>query len=165
MRGGAAAVLRAAPNFGAQEEQIAAQLRNWEETSAAGDKLVWMLDHRYSEAGLSFDVLKNADAALGGVLARAARQANHALYAAILSIHESGTVVDSGDFPDWGDPEDYDWDDEDWDDEQIDSTRELFGLVAPDGSRPDYGALPLLAGNCFRPGRWMERSPTTRTAV
>ena len=145
VRGAAAAVLRAAPDFGAQEEQIAAQLRNWEATSAAGDKLVWLLEHQYSEAGLSFDVLKNADAALGRVLARAAQRVDHALYAAILSIYECGTVDDSGDFPDWDDPEDYDWDDEDWDEEQIDSTRELFGLVAPDGSRPDYGALPLLA--------------------
>ena len=152
VRGAAAAVLRAAPDFGAQEQQIADQLRNWEETSAAGDKLVWLLEHQYSEAGLSFDVLKNADAALGRVLARAAQQADHALYAAILSIHESGTVADSGDFPDWGDPEEYDWDDEDWDDEQIDSTRELFGLVAPDGSRPDYGALPLLAGELLPSG-------------
>ncbi len=152
VRAAAAAVLRAAPDFGQQEEQIAAQLRNWEATSAAGDKLVWLLEHQYSEAGLSFDVLKNADAALGGVLARAARQANHALYAAILSIYESGTVDDSGDFPSWDDPEDYDWDDEDWDDEQIDSTRELFGLVAPDGSRPDYGALPLLEGELLPSG-------------
>ena len=146
--GGAAAVLRAAPDFGAQEEQIAAQLRNWEATSAAGDKLVWLLEHQYSEEGLSFDVLKNADAALGRVLARAAQRAGHVLYAAILSIYEWGTVDDSGDFPDWDDPDDYDWDDdddEDWDDEQIVSTRELYGLVAPDGSRPDYGALPLLA--------------------
>ena len=145
VRGAVAAVLRAAPDFGAQEEQIAAQLRNWEATSAAGDKLVWLLEHQYSEAGLSFDVLKNADAALGRVLARAAQRVDHALYAAILSIYEWGTVDDSGDFPDWDDPEDYDWDDEEWDHEQIVSTRELRGLVAPDGSRPDYGALPLLA--------------------
>jgi len=152
VRGAAAAVLRAAPDFGAQEQQIADQLRNWEETSAAGDKLVWLLEHQYSEAGLSFDVLKTGDAALGSVLARAVQRVNHALYAAILSIDESGTVADSGDFPDWDDPEDYDWDDEDWDDEQIDSTRELFGLVAPDGSRPDYGALPLLAGKLLPSG-------------
>ena len=70
---------------------------------------------------------------------------NHALFAAILSIYEWGTVKDSGDFPHWDDPADYDWDDEDWDEEQIDSTRELHGLVAPDGSWTDYDALRLLA--------------------
>lgn len=152
VRGAAAAVLRAAPDFGAQEEQIAAELRNWEATSAAGDKLVWLLEHQYSEAGLSFDVLKNADAALGRVLARAAQRVDHALYAAILSIYEWGTVDDSGDFPDWDDSEDYDWDDQDWDEEQIDSTRELRGLVAPDGSRPDYNTLPLLADELLPAG-------------
>ena len=150
VRGAAAAVLRAAPDFGVQEEQIASQLRSWEATSAAGDKLVWLLEHQYSEEGLSFNVLKNADAALGRVLARAAQRTSHVLYAAILSIYEWGIVDDSGDFPDWDDPDDYAWDDdddedEDRDDEQIVSTRELYGLVAPDGSRPDYGALPLLA--------------------
>ena len=74
------------------------------------------------------------------------------LYAAILSIYECGTMDESGDFPGWDEPEDFDWDDEDWDEEQIDSTRELFGLVAPDGSRPDYGALPLLAGELLPAG-------------
>ena len=147
VRGAAAAVLRAAPDFGSQEEQIVAQLRSWEATSAAGDKLVWLLEHEYSEAGLSFDVLKNADAALGRVLARAAQRVNHALYAAILSIYEWGTVDESGDFPDWDDSEDYDWDDE-----EIVSTRELLGLVAPDGSRPDYGVLPLLPGELLPAG-------------
>ena len=132
----AAAVLQAAPDFGSQEEQIAAQLKSWEATSAAGDKLVWLLEHEYSEAGLSFDVLKNADAALGRVLARAAQHANHALYAAILSIYEWGTLEESGDVPDWNQPTD------DWETvERIDSTRSLVGLIAPDGSRPDYGAL------------------------
>ncbi len=47
------------------------------------------------------------------------QRVDHALYAAILSTYEWGTVDESGDFPDWDDPEDYDWDDEDWDDEQI----------------------------------------------
>ena len=151
VRGAAAAVLRA-PDYGAQEERISAQLRSWEATSAAGDKLVWLLEHQYSEAGLSFDVLKNADAALGRVLARAAQRTNHVLYATILSIYEMGTVDEPGDFPIWDEPEDYDWDDEDWDEEQIDSTRELYGLVAPGGSRPDYGALPLLAGELLPAG-------------
>ena len=36
VRGAAAAVLRAAPDFDAQEEQIAAQLRSWEATSRGG---------------------------------------------------------------------------------------------------------------------------------
>ena len=147
VRGAAAAVLKAAPYYRSQEEQIAARLKNWEAISAAGDKLVWLLEHEYSEAGLSFDVLKNADAALGRVLARAAEQANHVLYAAILGISEWGTLPESGDSLDWDEPSD------DWESmEPIHSTRSLVGLVAPDGSRPDYGELPLLPGELLPAG-------------
>ena len=139
VRGAAAAVLEAAPDFRSQEEHIAARLRHWEANSAAGDKLVWLLEHEYSEAGLSFDGLKNVDAALGRVLARAAGEANQVLYAAILGIYEWGTLPELGDSLDWDDPTD------DWETmEPIHSTRSLVGLVAADGSRPDYGELPLL---------------------
>ena len=150
VRGAAAAVLRAAPDFELQEEAIAARLRSWESASAAGDKLVWLLEHRYSQAGLSFDVLKNADAALGRVLAGAAQRADHALYAGILSIHESGTVDEDALYHDWDEDDD---ESDDWDNlEYMNSTRSLFGLVAADGSRPDYGELPLLPGELLPSG-------------
>ena len=156
VRGAAAAVLRAAPDFDAQEEAIGAQLRSWEAISSAGDKLVWLLEHEYSEDGLSFDVLKNADAALGRVLARAAQRADHALYAGILSIYESGTVDEDGDYYEWD--EDDHWDD--WDNlEYVDATRSLFGLVAADGSRPDYGELPLLPGELLPSGALDDAQP------
>ena len=149
LQGAAATTLRIAPELGSQEEQIVAQLRNWEANSAAGDKLVWLLEHDYSAAGLSFDGLKNADAAVGRVLARAARRANHALYAAILDIYEFGAADESDDFPYWDEP-----DDEDWEEmvELFDSTRLLRGWIAPDGSQPDYDALPLLPGELLPAG-------------
>ena len=150
LQGAAAATWRNAPHFGSQEERIAVQLRNWEASSAAGDKLVWLLEHDYSEEGLSFDVLKNADAAVGRVLVRAAGRANHALYAAILDIYESGTVEDFGDSDYWDEPDDEDW--EEVDDEMFDSTRSLLGWIAPDGSQPDYGELPLLPGELLPAG-------------
>ncbi len=162
VRGAAAAVLQAAPDFDAQEEQVADQLRAWEASSSAGDKLVWLLEHQYSQDGLSFDVLKNADSALGRVLARAAQRANHALYAAILSIYESGTVDEDGDYYDWDEDAD-DWDD--WDAlEDIDSTRSLLGLIAADGSRPDYGALPLLPGELLPSGALDDAEPDDEDA-
>ena len=149
VQGAAAAVLRAAPDYGAQEEQIAAELKRWEATSTAGDKLVWLLEHRYSEAGLSFDVLKNADAAVGRVLVRAAQRADHVLYATILSIYEWATLDDLGDLSDWNEPRD-DW--EDLAEDEIVSTRQILGLVASDGARPDYGELPLLPGELLPAG-------------
>lgn len=39
------------------------------------DKLVWVLEHNYSNAGLSLDALKNADAAVAGVLKPASEAA------------------------------------------------------------------------------------------
>ena len=148
--------LPTAPDFGAQEEQIGALLADWEAASAAGDKLVWLLEHDYSEAGLSFDGLKNTDAAVGGVLARAARRAQHALSAAVLRIEEFGYADESGGSPDWDD------DDDDWEMEEVFSSNQtLDGWVAPDGTRPDYGELPLLPANCCRRGRWKARSRTT----
>ncbi len=157
VRGAAAAALRAAPDFDAQEEQVADQLRAWEASSSAGDKLVWLLEHQYSEDGLSFDVLKNADSALGRVLSGAAQRANHALYAAILSIYESGTVDEDGGYYDWDEDAD-DWDD--WDAlEDIDSTRSLLGLIAADGSRPDCGELPLMPGELLPSGALGDAEP------
>ncbi len=139
--------LPAAPDFGAQEEQIGALLADWEAASAAGDKLVWLLEHDYSETGLSFDGLKNTDAAVGGVLARVARRTQHALVAAVLRIEESGYADESGGFPDWDD------DDDDWEMEEVfSSTQTLDGWVAPNGTRPDYGELPLLPGELLPEG-------------
>ena len=133
--------LPTAPDFGSQEQQISALLADWEAASATGDKLVWLLEHDYSEAGLSFDALKNTDAAVAGVLARAAQRAQHALFAAVLRIEEYGYADESGGFPDWDD------DDDDWEmDEVFSSAQTLDGWVAPDGTRPGYSELPLLPG-------------------
>ena len=146
-----------APDFGSQEEQISAHLAHWEAASAAGDKLVWLLEHDYSEAGLSFDGLKSTDAAVGGVLARAARRAQHTLVAAILHIEESGYADESGGFPDW------DHDDDDWEMEEVfSSTRTLDGWGTagslPTGRGPTTASFRCCRENCCRRGRWKERS-------
>ena len=139
-----------APDFGSQEERIGALLADWEAASAAGDKLVWLLEHDYSEAGLSFDALKNTDAAVGGVLARAARRAQHTLVAAILRIEEFGHADESGGYPGWDDDDDSDME---WEmDEVFSSTQVLDGWAGPDGTRPDYGELPLLPGELLPAG-------------
>ena len=147
VRGAAAAVLKAAPCYRSQEEQIAARFRNWEATSTAGDKLVWLLEHEYSEAGLSFDVLKNADAAVGpGPRAGGGAGESSAVRGHPRNLRV-GTLPELGDSLDWDEPSD------DWESmELIHSTRSLVGLVAPDGSRPDYGELPLLPGELLPAG-------------
>lgn len=66
--------------------------------------MVWVLEHNYSNAGLSFETLKNADAAVAGVLKPAAEAAECQFHAALLHIEEEGTVeyLDGGHFDDWG---------------------------------------------------------------
>ena len=81
-----------------QVEEIAKRLVAWRDAENAADKLVWLLEHEYSEAGLSFDALKNADAALAKVLARAAERADCALYAAIVHIEEHGDATYEGEY-------------------------------------------------------------------
>ena len=157
---GSGASLPTAPDFGSQEEQIGTLVARWEAASAGGDKLVWLLEHDYSEAGLSFDALKNTDAAVAGVLARAARRAQHALFAAVLRIEEFGYADESGGYPDWDD------DDDDWEMEEVfSSTRALDGWVAPDGTRPGYGELPLLPGELLPEGALEGAQPDDQRAT
>ena len=113
---------RSAPDHTATVERLAQRLAEWGRTRDATDKLVWLLDHEYSEAGLSFDVLKNGDAAVAGVLARVAERAECELHAALVHIEEYGTAEFAGSPDAWG------WDgeddaDDDWEMGDVDDRR------------------------------------------
>ena len=95
---------RQAPDFSSHADRIAARLTAWRDRPDASDKLVWLLDHDYSEAGLSFDTLKNADAALARTLAPAAARADCEMYAAIVHASARGGATYDGEYVDgWGD--------------------------------------------------------------
>ena len=137
--GGAGDDLERAPDYDAVAERIAALLQQWDRTTHGADKLVWLLEHDYSEAGLSFAALKNTDATVARTLAAAARRADCALYGAILHIQESCAAECPQDLP-YG----IELDDSDLEaGEVIDFEHWLDGWVAPDDARPDYGKLPL----------------------
>ena len=151
--------LRSAPDFRAHEARIAAHLREWETSATAGNKLVWLLEHGYSQAGLSFDALKNGDAAVGGALARAARRADQSLHAAILRIEEHGIAVETGDYPNWDDLG------KPWEMEEVFRTELWFeDWIAPDGTRRDYGRVPLLAGELLPSGALDDAEPDDEEA-
>lgn len=59
-------------------------------SESAPRKLVWLMEHRYSQAGLGFDALKGVDAALVGVLRRAAAAAACDVDPAVMNIEEAG---------------------------------------------------------------------------
>lgn len=105
---------------------------------------MWLLEHEYSEDGLSFDTLKNTDAAVAKVLLEAADRAEFELNAAVLRIEEWGSPEFHPVFDRWG---------ADWEDEVSATMGEvndrwevLDGWAARDGSRPPFGELPLEDG-------------------
>ena len=143
VRAGDSDTPREAPDYSEQVDEIAKRLVEWRHTEDAADKLVWLLEHEYSEAGLSFDALKNADAALAKTLARAADRADCELYAAIVHIEEHGDATFEGDYLDGWDTDGIDAEDMEIG-ELHDSRHWLDGWVSQDGNQPPFGELSLL---------------------
>ena len=155
LRGGAGGALERAPDYDEVAGRIATVLRQWDRTTHGAGKLVWLLEYDYSEAGLSFASLKNTDAAVARTLAAAARSADCALYAAILHIEEACAAEYPQDLPYGVEPDDSDLEAG----EVIDSEHWLDGWVAPDDARPDYGKLPLRAGELLPAGGLDDAEP------
>ena len=140
LRAGDTDTPRAAPDHAERVDLLAKRLGEWGRARDATDKLVWLLEHEYSEAGLSFDALKNTDAARARVLALAAERAGCELHAAIVHIEQYGAAAYLG--YDW-DPDDVDIDD-DVELEEVDDRQWLDGWVDPDGGEPPFGEVELL---------------------
>jgi hypothetical protein len=148
LRAGDTDTRREAPDYTAEVDRLAERLAEWGRARDATDKLVWLLEHEYSEAGLSFDALKNTDAAVARTLADAARRADCALHVAILHLEEVCVAEYPQDLP-YG----VDLDDSDLEaGEVIDSNHWLDDWAAPGGARPDYGRLPLREGELLPVG-------------
>ena len=129
---------RTAPDYTRQVDRLARRLAAWRRGPNKVEKLAWVLEHEYSEAGLSFDALKNRDAALARMLVAAAGQAHCALHAAILHLEEWGAASYSGGWG-WDAP-----DDDDMEMEEVEDYRQwLDGWVGPDGDRPPFGEIDL----------------------
>lgn len=96
----------------------AERLRPWVERDGDPDKLVYLLEHHYTQAALSWGALKGADAARAAVLREATAAAGCAVHLGIVHIEESGWAEHDG----WGDRRRgrrY-WDDEDDEEEEND---------------------------------------------
>ena len=137
------------PDYGPQLAQVRELLRVWSLWAAAPDaggdpdKLVYPLEHAYTEAELGFDALKGADAAVAAVLRDAAAAAGCDLHLALLSIEESGWAEYSGGR--WGE-EQYEVG------EVTDSSKTLHDWRHPDGGRPAMAALPFFEAEVCPPG-------------
>ncbi len=156
-----------APDYSDLAAPVAECLARWRDEEVT-DKLVWQLEHEYSEGGLSFDTLKNADAAVAQVLGDAADRADCELHAAVLRIEEFGFPMHEGFAHGW------DWDfDLEWEDFEdvgpeaemgdVDERLEaLDGWAARDGSRPPFGEIPLKALELLPQGALDDAEPDGR---
>ena len=153
---------RQAPDHSGPIEAVARELAAWRDASDRPAKLVRVLEHDYSEAGLSFAALKNADAAVAGVLREAAARAGFELFAAILHVEETGSPdeVFYERYDDWGrygeDPDDIEMD------KIFDGCRWLEGWTDPQGGQPAFGPLPLRDGELLPEGALDDAAPDSQ---
>jgi hypothetical protein len=105
VRRGKGAHLRA-PDYGPELAKACRFLKRWScelavghtpvmPTAAYPDKLLYLLEHHYTPAGLSFAGLKGADAAVAALLKEAAQRTDFAFHLAMVSIHESGSAEET----------------------------------------------------------------------
>ncbi len=136
------------PDYSDCVVEIAERLAAWRDGEPGPGKLVWLLEHDYSAAGLSFATLKNADAAVGAVVREAAQRSDCEVHAAVVHIEEEGTLREEVEGWEWrhNDPENLAMD------EVLDGRHWLNGWVAPDGDRPPFGEMSLNPGEVLPEG-------------
>lgn len=145
---------RQPPDYSNRVRDIADQLVVWQDGEYGPDKLVWLLEHDYSEAGLSFNALKNADAAKAEVLESAAELADCELHAAVIHIEEQGSVN-----YDYFDDYDRNADDDAVMDEVLYGRYWLDGWVSADARRPEFGELSVNPGELLPDGALDDTDP------
>jgi predicted 2-oxoglutarate/Fe(II)-dependent dioxygenase YbiX len=124
-----------APDYGGEQTRLTRLLGNWAGSESGPDKLIYPLEHAYTEAEVAFGALKGKDAAVAQVMIPAATDAGCDLHLALISVSESGWAEYTGGGR-WNDPEleigevtESDWSIHDW--------------RLPDGGRPEMGPLPF----------------------
>ncbi len=90
LKPGSRSIPAISPDNSLQAQEAGRILSAWAATEVHPNKLVWLLEHDYSEAGLGVDSTKGIDASVARTLARAAEIADCALHLAILCIEEEG---------------------------------------------------------------------------
>jgi len=121
-----------APDRDSLHGTVTELLRGWH---GLPRKLVYPLEHAYTEAELGFETLKGADAAVAGVLLSAAPAADCDLQLGLVTVYESGIAEHTGGGY---------WDDEPEDFEIVEACEEgriIRNWRLPDGSSPDIGDL------------------------
>jgi hypothetical protein len=149
------------PDYTAEQARIAALPRRWTDTAspdaALPAKLVYPLEHAYTPAELGFASLKGADAAVGGVLTGAARDAGCDLHLALLTIEESGAA----EYADTHGSRRGRWDAAETFEagEVFDRSVALSDWRRPDGTGSDLGEIPVEEDEIAPPGACADLAP------
>ena len=153
-----------APSYDTEVTQAARLIGAAFRAAAAPRKLVWLLEHQYSQAELGFGALKGVDAALAGVARRAADAAACDVHLGVMHIEESGPA-EVHYAPSRGRRYRDDFDDDQLDAaayevvEVSDVERYIDHWVAADGELPAFGRLPLEEGELLPAGALDDEAP------
>ena len=145
------------PQYPAQQARAVACLRRWHSDLAASvidtpQKLVYPLEHAYSAAELGFASLKNADAARGLLLWRAAQEAGCDIHLAQVLVEESG----SAEYTQYPTSRYRGYRTQDEDEFEIgevfDHSASLSHWCSPSGDAPSWGDMEMLDEELCPPG-------------
>lgn len=134
------------PSYAKPQIDMVALLNRWqqyltEKTDADNnipEKLIYLLEHEYSIAELTFDALKNQDAASAKVLIEAAKKAECNIYLALISAEESGAAEYSGGYSRYG------YDDEEFEIIEVyEHSETISEWRSPDGDKSNLPTLPF----------------------
>jgi len=98
------------PDYRQEQTHVASLLQGWakqistDSNNDQPEKLIYLLEHAYTPAELSFTSLKNVDAAVADVLIAAAEQAQCDIHLALVSVEENG-IADYASSGRWDDGE------------------------------------------------------------
>ena len=166
-----------APEYESEIAESAAILERSLRAADAPAKIVWLLAHQYSPAGLSFSALKAADAAQAGVLVQAAARALCVAHLGIVHIGELGAAEPDYDAYSNGSRWNrYRYDDEDGEEgeeeEEGDDAGGDFTVVTVDDAwryidewrdtgdlAAEFGPIPLAKGELLPEGALDRESP------
>ena len=148
------------PSYTRERDRLAALLWQWggEKTgSGLPVKLIYPLEHAYTQAGLSFEALKGADAAKAGTLLAAAEEAGCDLHLALVSIEESGSAMQTGGYGRYGRGRP---DDDSFEVIEVDDRSEtLSEWRLPAGGDPGLGPIPIVDGEVSPPDAFDDMVP------
>lgn len=155
-----------APSHDAEVAQAARLIGEAFAAEDAPRKLAWLLAHQYSEAELGFAALKGVDAAVAGVLCRAADAAACRAHLGVVHIEESGPA-EVHSLPSRRRHYRDDLDDDEIDARGVaydvvevsDTARYIDHWVAAGDQRPAFGRLPLGEGELLPAGELDDEAP------